>query len=492
MDASVVTTAQMRAVEESAFARGVTAEQLMNEAGAGIARTVVDRFPKPGRCLAFAGKGHNGGDALVAAAELQRRGWRIEVRLPFGEPDCSELTRRMLERLRTAPGPDCGESGRLIVLDGLLGIGSKLPLREPIRAACREINELRQNQNAFVFAIDIPSGLDSDSGAADSDCVTADLTVTVGFTKSGLIADRALNFVGRLEVIALSELEAPVEAGDRIVATRESLRSLLPRRKFGAYKNQFGRVGIVAGSRGLTGAATLCAFGALRGGAGLVHLFVPEDIYPAIASTAPFEAMVHPIADYKTLLDQRIDVWAAGPGLGKEHAQDIRELIERAEQPMVVDADGLNIIADTLAKFDSWRGPRLLTPHPGEMERLDPNGDADRATRASKFVSRYAVTLLLKGSRTIVAERERPLSYNTTGNPAMATGGVGDVLTGVCAALIAQHLCPYDAARVGARLCGRAAELALLEGRASEQSFIARDLIEHLGAAFSDLQSAVA
>ncbi|MGH8164095.1 MAG: ADP-dependent NAD(P)H-hydrate dehydratase, partial [Rhodanobacteraceae bacterium] len=149
---------------------------------------------------------------------------------------------------------------------------------------------------------------------------------------------------------------------------------------------------------------------------------------------------------------------------------------------------GLNILAEKIETLQEARGPRLLTPHPGEMKRLFPDEKGSRAEIATKFCEEYAVALLLKGSRTLVAEREHPLSYNTTGNPGMATGGMGDVLTGVCGALLGQKLSPNEAARVGAWICGRAAELALGGGQASEESLLPRDVLDHLGAAFRELR----
>ena len=232
----------------------------------------------------------------------------------------------------------------------------------------------------------------------------------------------------------------------------------------------------------------MCSLGALRAGGGLVELFVPEDIYEIVAAAAAPEAMVKPVNSYADLLGEPIDVWAVGPGLGKEGAQEIRELMREAKQPMVIDADGLNILSENMATLREMRGPRLLTPHPGEMKRLFPHEKMSRAEIATKFCGEYGVTLLLKGSRTIVAEAGRPLSYNTTGNPGMATGGMGDVLTGVCGGLLGQKLSPNDAARLGAWLCGRAAELAIVNGDASEESLLPSDLLDHLGAAFNELE----
>jgi hydroxyethylthiazole kinase-like uncharacterized protein yjeF len=496
LDLPILTSAQMRAAEQAAFARGVQVEALMDQAGAGVAQTVAKFFANPGKCIVFAGKGHNAGDALVAAEVLRRRGWKIEVRLAFPEDDCSELTRKKLQALRAA------ESGRglsaptvgtlkslphLIILDGLLGVGARPPLREPIRTACRSINQFRSKNGAYVFAVDLPTGLDGDSGKADRDCVIADFTVTIGFAKAGLIADDALNYVGRLEVVPLQELHGPDKKAKEIIAGPPAFRGLLPRREYGAYKNRFGRIGVVAGSKGFIGAALMTSQGALRAGAGLVEVFVPEEIYEIVAGAAPMEAMVKPLQSYRDLLKEKTDVWALGPGLGTSRAGELLELIEKARQPMVVDADGLNILAEKTSVLRRCKGKRLLTPHPGEMKRLFPGQKESRADTATTFCHRFPVTLLLKGSRTIVGERDRPLSYNTTGNPGMATGGMGDILTGVCAGLMGQGLSRYDAARVGAWLCGRAAEIAIFGGGQSEQSLLPRDILDHLGEAFNEL-----
>ncbi|HEY2102687.1 MAG TPA: NAD(P)H-hydrate dehydratase [Chthoniobacterales bacterium] len=488
MNLPVVSSAEMRAAEEAAFARGISAETLMNEAGAGIARSVQQFFPRSGHCLVFAGKGNNGGDALVAARRLKCLGWHTDVHLSFPELECSELLRKKISEFRDAAAVKKPKTlpVPLVVLDGLLGLGSKPPLRDPILSSCREINRLRREQNAFVFAVDQPSGLDGDTGQSDRDCIVADFTAAIGAAKRGLVADGAVNFVGRLEIVPLRELHLAESA--ETVAGAASLGGLLPRRDFDAFKNQFGRIGIVAGSRGLIGAAILCAEGALRGGAGLVEVFVLEEVYSIVAAAAPAEAMVKPLNSYAKLEDEAVDSWAVGPGLGKLHGQEILDLVERITKPMVVDADALNILSSNVEALKASRGPRLLTPHPGEMKRLTNNQKGPRAVIARSFTSQFPITLLLKGSRTIVAENGKRISYNSSGNPAMATGGMGDILTGVCAALIGQKLSLFDAARVGAWVCGRAAELALFSNGASQQSLLPRDVLDHLGHAFRDLQ----
>jgi NAD(P)H-hydrate epimerase len=485
VSASIVTSAQMRAAEQAAFARGISADALMEEAGEGIARAIAKFFPRAGKCVVFAGKGHNAGDAFVAARLLAERGWQIETHLSHPEKELASLTSQKLDALRQT-GSAKSTTGPTIVLDGLLGLGARPPLRGAILRACRKINRLRKN--AFVVAIDLPSGLDGDSGDADENCVRANLTVTIGAAKRGLLSDGALDFIGRLEVASLDQLRVP-QSRDQL-AIPEVLCGALPRRKFSAYKNQFGRIGVVAGSRGFCGAAVLCSLGALRAGGGLVELFVPEEIYEVVGASAAPEVMVKPLESYGELLDQPVDVWAIGPGLGKSRAEQILALMCDARQPMVIDADGLNILSTRLTTLKKARGSRLLTPHPGEMERLCPAGKMSRAKLATTFCEKYGVTLLLKGSRTIVAGPARGLSYNTTGNPGMATGGMGDILTGVCGSLLGQKLAPNDAARLGAWLCGRAAELAISSGQASEESLLPSDVIDFLGAAFNDLRVA--
>ncbi len=494
MESPIVSSAAMRAAEEAAFANGVAVEALMDRAGAAVAAVIRQFFPRAGKAIVFAGKGHNGGDALVAAACLRQAGWELDLRLIFPEEDCAELTRKKLAAFRRdevplAPVVERAEArpSGLIVLDGLLGLGAKHLLREPVRTAAQAINRFRREENAFVFALDLPTGLDGDTGEADPDCVVADCTVTIGFAKHGLVIDRAIDLVGRLEIVALSDLAiAPSPAND-LVACAHSLGAVLPRRKFSAYKNEFGRIGVVAGSPGFIGAALMTTEGALRGGAGLVELFVPREIYSMVATAAPAEAMVKPVRSYRDLLEEKIDVWALGPGLGRAEAKDLLRVIERAPAPMVVDADGLNLLSGDIEILKRCAGPRLLTPHPGEMKRLFDSGKMSRAGTSRNFTDAFPATLLLKGARTIVAERGRPLSYNSTGNPGMATGGMGDVLTGVCAALVGQGLSLYDAARVGAWACGRSAEIAIFERGESEPSLLPRDVIKNLGTAFQEL-----
>ncbi|HEY3898719.1 MAG TPA: NAD(P)H-hydrate dehydratase [Chthoniobacter sp.] len=488
----------MKALEERAFADGITAEALMEEAGRRIAEAVRQFCPSAKKCLVFVGKGHNGGDALVAARYLAESHMEIELREIFPLADWAPLTMQQHERLWQVLEAKCGAkkefltglSEPTVILDGLLGIGAGGALREPIRGATREINALRASGNVRVFALDLPTGLDADSGAADSDAVVADYTLTIGFAKPGLLADAATHFVGRLAVLPLAELSKRASEGSQdSVAEPENLRRALPRRNFDTHKGTYGRVGIVAGSRGFVGAAIMASESCTRAGAGLITLFVTEDIYPIVAAAISPEVMVKPVKSYLEVLETKLDALAIGPGLGLTHATEVRQIVEEAPQPMVVDADALNSLAGHIQALSWCAGPRLLTPHPGEMSRLDPEaGSRSRRETVEAFTSRWPHVLLLKGARTIIGQEKQPISYNTTGSPGMGTGGMGDVLTGVCAALAGQGLSLYDAARVGAWICGRAAELALASGRESEESLIPPALMAQLGPAFEALR----
>ena len=274
----IVTCAEMKAIESRAFADGIGAQDLMEEAGQKIALAVRQFFPLPARCVVVFGKGHNGGDALVAARHLALAGWEIELRPAFAENEWAALTAQNFQKLNAilatqASALNHGPS--LIVLDGLLGIGAGGALREPIRSATREINRLRRENNAQIFAIDIPTGLDADTGAADPDAVVADFTLTIGCAKAGLLADAATHFVGRLAVLPLGELTKRLpQTIHSTVATSANLAALLPRRRFDLHKGDCGRAGILAGSPGFTGAAVMAAEACVHAGAGLVTLYV--------------------------------------------------------------------------------------------------------------------------------------------------------------------------------------------------------------------------
>ncbi|MBS0659894.1 MAG: NAD(P)H-hydrate dehydratase [Verrucomicrobia bacterium] len=502
----IVSRAEMTALEEHVFATGSSAEVLMEKVGTAMAEWLLEHTPVRRGVLIFVGRGHNAGDGLVIARALHAAGCPVALRFAHAPERLAALTARMLlhvpgEVPRSVVGEGdltkpCDQPPR-VVIDALLGLNAKGALHIPERASAREINALRKT-HAQIVAVDLPTGVDAETGAVDHDAVHAHDTLTVGFAKLGLVADSALNYVGRLHRMlhpsftrAARELQIEFLAHEQLTDAA-ALAPLLRVRPFDLHKGHCGRLGLLAGSTGMTGAAVLAARGALRGGAGLIYLHVPPEVLPIVAASAPPEVMVRPCSDPRELLNHRFDALALGPGLGSAKAEAVREVIEQFGGPMVVDADALQCLAagpSGTARLDHCAGPRLLTPHAGEMQRLFPEAKHHgRADTARRFTSRYEkTTLLYKGARTIVAQKGRPLAYNSTGTPGMATGGMGDVLTGLCGALLGQNYEAYTAARLGAWLTGRAAELCLRAGQ-SEESLGAGDMAAQLGAAFQELR----
>jgi len=494
----LVTRRQMQQAEESAFAAGVNAADLMEQAGCGIAAVVRQFFPEPGTLIAFLGSGNNAGDALVAARELERAGWQCCARLSSEPERMKPLPLgylRALPNLKVlvdAPERNWWKHGPLVLLDGLLGIGAIGEMRPAVRALAAEMNALRLSHHAVTVAMDIPSGLDADTGLPDADCVIADVTASVAQVKAGLLADAAISHVGRIALVPLPEISA-VE-GDRgaLALTPGALRAWLPRRMFDFHKGQAGRVGIIAGSRGFLGAAVLACLGALRAGAGLVALLVKEDAYALLAAMVPPEVMVRPVKDYREALEMRFDALAIGPGLGFAAQDEYLAVLRAITAPVIADADALTAMAGSAVQMlRDCSGPRLLTPHPGEMARLCGSAPAlleqSRREQAETFAALIpGHTLLLKGARTVIATQGMPTLFNTTGHPGMATGGMGDVLTGVCGALAAQGIPLHRSAGLAAWFCGRSAELSAMH--LHPHSVLPTDVASHLGMAMHYLE----
>ncbi|MBU3664790.1 MAG: NAD(P)H-hydrate dehydratase [Chthoniobacterales bacterium] len=492
----LLTRAQMQHVEQETFARGITADVLMEGVGAKLARFVMQFFPRPGLLVCYAGKGHNAGDAFVAARHLSAAGWRVLVRTPFSRDEFAPLTRDKFDLLRaavlTSPfRPSTPQDGPLVQLDALVGLGARGELQHPLASLAVEMNTLRREADAKTVAVDFPSGLDPETGVPGEPCVEADFTATAGFAKTGLVADAAINHTGRLGVLDSPDFIKPDHGNHAELLTAPLLRKAWPPRLYDTNKGMCGRVMLMAGSRGTLGAAHLCCAGAVKGGAGLVSLAALPDDYELLATTMLPEVMVRPFTHLTDALALPVDAMAIGPGLGTAHAARTLRVVREAACPSVIDADALTIIAHAgLKHLDSVKGPRLLTPHPGEMQRLLAGKQiGDRAKTAEEFAARHPVTLLLKGSRTVIAEKGRALRYNTTGNPGMATGGMGDVLTGICAALLGQGADTYWAASIGAWVSGRAAEIAVTRGGASVESLTPTDVLSHLGRAFESLRA---
>jgi NAD(P)H-hydrate epimerase len=328
--------------------------------------------------------------------------------------------------------------------------------------------------------------MDADSGASGTCAVRADLTLTIGTIKPGLVADEAINFVGGLDIVPFPLFKDEDSSPEPRLATASKLCHHIPRRPYDLHKGNAARLGIIAGAPGFLGAARLCSEAALHAGAGLVTLFVPEESYSHIVGAVSPEIMVRGVSSLEDIDHSPFDAFAVGPGLGNNPA-GFFEFLKNYHGPIVLDADGLNLVAQDPERW--LRKNMVVTPHPGEMKRLFPHDEnLKRKKIAESFMKKFPGTLLFKGARTIVAEREKPLSYNGTGNPGMASGGQGDVLTGIIASLMVQGLSGYQAASLGAWLAGKSADLCLQHGTASEESLIASDISRHLGDAFAALR----
>jgi ADP-dependent NAD(P)H-hydrate dehydratase / NAD(P)H-hydrate epimerase len=469
---AVLNAHEMQAIERAAFDDGIEAESLMDRAGEGIANAILEHEPHPGICVAYLGKGNNAGDAIVAGSLLAKVGWEVRTRWLVPESDLQLLPKKKLQNLEAHrvhdPISDLPKNRPRVVLDGLLGLGSRSGLNAPLKALTRELNALRLKSNATVYAVDLPTGLGEEG--IDPEAVVADFTLTIGFAKTALFRDDATNFVGRILVIDLPELTSrgPQEPDRAILSSAENLRKFVPRRLFDSHKGDFGRVGIVAGSRGLVGASVLCSEAAARAGGGLISLYVPEEIYSLVVCKVTPEIMVKPTRDFRSVLDERLDALGIGPGLGSIAQQEILEVVTRFTGPMVVDADALNALSTAVGKLQSCAGK-------------------SRSAIVREFTAEFPAALLLKGSRTLVGQSGKPMAYNSTGSPGLATGGSGDVLTGVCAAFLARKIPAYEAGRLGAWLCGRAAEIAVKHS--SEESMLPSDLFSYLGSAFRELRN---
>lgn len=494
----VVTIEGMLAAEASAIAAGWTEERLLDLAGERLGRAIARFFPRPGTAVAYLGKGHNAGDALVALRVLRDDyHWRVRVRCAFPLDQCAALLREKYEQLGSpTPLEACpvvaDSDPPLLLLDGLLGSGTRGCMREPLLSLAREMNALRRDAGALVAAVDLPSGIDADSGESE-ESVVADTTFMIANAKRGLLSSRAANACGSLVLVPVEPLAADDPSADmELIAPQTMDFGKLPR-PFEFHKGRAGKVGIVAGSPAYTGAAVLAATGALRGGAGLVTLMVPESVAAVISSKCPPEIIVRGIESIRDVRPDDFDALVLGCGLGelaKPEADALLELIRGNSPPAVIDADALNISAKHQAT-GSFQSHHVLTPHPGEFARLAPDlADLPREEAARCFAKRSEATLLLKGARTLIAGKDQPLWVNSTGHPGMATGGQGDLLSGVIGALLAIGNPPREAAALGAWVCGRAAEVALADECQSPESLTPTDGAMRLGRAFLDWRRA--
>jgi NAD(P)H-hydrate epimerase len=458
------------------------------------------------------GRGNNGGDGFVVARTLAQRGVSVSVFLVGRVADVRGDARTNLEilgrlghtvveiadsqawELHFSEVSDC-----TLIVDAIFGTGLNAPVSGLIESVVADVNA----SGIPVVAIDLPSGLSADSHEPIGPSIEASLTVTLAAPKLPLVLPPADLRAGD---IVIADIGIPAEVIDAVdgprveLLTRASMRELVVPRAPDSHKGDYGRVLVVAGSVGKTGAAHLAAVGALRSGAGLVTVATPGSCAAIVASMAP-EYMTEPLDEavngldpdgVDRLLEIARDVVAIGPGLGQDEAtrEFIKQLVDRATMPVVVDADGLNAFVDDPDRLSGREGRDLIiTPHPGEMARLvgmsTDEVQASRLEIARNFAIAHRVYVILKGHRTLIATPDEKVFINPTGNPGMATGGTGDVLTGMIAAWLAQLLDAEAACKLAVYLHGMAGDLA--EADEGEVSMTAADLAGHIGDAVLEL-----
>ncbi len=481
------TSDQMRALEQAAVATGTTLEELMEQAGLAVAQEVWLNLGivSGRRVLVLVGPGNNGGDGLVAARHLAD--WDADVCVYMTRPrEGDKNLELVLERGATVFDAEHDDGftklqdaidGAEVVVDALLGIGASRPMEGVMAEILRRIRERAEGARPpKVIAVDVPTGVDADSGRADPLAITAELTVTFGVAKVGLYMLPGSEHAGRVEVVDIglpkeAERDLPVE-----LLTTAWVRERLPKRSKSANKGTFGKVLVVAGSRNYVGAARLAAEGCYRVGAGLVTVATTSKVRNALAGSMP-EATWYPLDDrdghiasdaHVELVDQAstCDVLLVGPGLGQH--EGMHELVINTlgwlpqDRPAVVDADALNALApigDTLTRVKALL---VLTPHPGEMARLLGTTveavQADRLGTATSAAEAWGHVVVLKGAHTIVAAPDGRVAVSPHANPLLASAGTGDVLAGVIAGLLAQDMTPFEAAACGVFVHGLAAE----------------------------------
>ncbi|MBX7158648.1 MAG: NAD(P)H-hydrate dehydratase [Verrucomicrobiae bacterium] len=476
----IISVAQMRSLEKAALKAGIHEEGLILAAAKGIADYLLVHFEQAEAFWFFCGKGNNGADGLWASRYLAEKKKKVRCFSPYSlnEPDVEPIEKCEVPLSR-----------RIVMVDALLGIGAQGKLKDEIRFVTKSFLQAGRNS---VVAIDVPTGVSADTGEIQENAVKADITLCCGFPKLGLFHEETQDFVGRVEVVPLpiphdacDALKADIYFFDRAEACQR-----IPYRKWSSHKGSCGHVHLVAGKMGTAGAAILATEGALASGTGLVTVHVPKTIYEVVASSVA-EALVRPFEKVEESLLEFSEhaVIVAGPGLGvTQEVEDflLRLLTDRSRR-VVLDADALTVLANSQTLLGLLHEKVLLTPHPGEMKRLLGGRTFARSDALKDFLRRYPCAVLLKGAGTLVGQRDQEISINSTGNPGMATGGMGDVLAGLCGGLIAQGLDVCAAGRLAAWWHGAAADEAL--AKQSYETLLPRHVIDYLGRAMRKLRN---
>lgn len=487
----IVTAEQMRTLDRRTITEAqVPGLTLMERAGTGVVAHLEQRYGSPaGKVVTIVcGKGNNGGDGFVIGRLLKRKKAKVHVLLLVSPQDLARDAKTMYQRFLRSAGPSAVtrptgsdtmrrrlESSELIV-DAILGTG----LSTPVTGLYFDVIEAINTAGRPTIAVDLPSGLQADTGAVMGTAVRANLTVTLGLPKLGLYCGAGIEHAGAVRLVNIGIPSSFVDAvGSRVMLISGTFaRAALPARHLTAHKGTYGHLGLVAGSVGKTGAAAMAATAALRVGTGLVTVAVPSSVNDILEAKL-LEAMTWPMPETKARtfarsgLDRLLtfagtrDAIALGPGLTThpETVDLVQEFIKRVDQPCVLDADALNALAGKASLLTECKHPPIITPHPGEMARLEAEAttqsvNQDRLGTAVRFAHERGVFVVLKGARTVIARPDGMAAICPTGNPGMATAGTGDVLTGMVGGLLAQGVGPWEAACAATYLHGLAGDRA--------------------------------
>ncbi len=497
----IFTAQQIRACDAYTIkASNIRSSELMERAAGKCAGWIKDNFSKDALFVVLCGTGNNGGDGLAITRLLNQRGYGVKAFvLNFGR-EMSEDCAANLQRLKAMEKdivsivqPDTFITDippHIVIVDAILGTGLSRPIEGWVAAFIQAINQLPNTK----IAIDIPSGLTADLiPDADAAIFRADHTLSFQFYKRSFLHTEAGRYIGKVHLldIGLDKTFINGTPTQYTIADAETIHGIYKPRDPFAHKGSYGHALIVAGSYGKIGAAVLSALAAIRSGAGMVTALIPRCGYTAMQSAVPeVMCLTSGEEDIEAIENwDKMDALGVGPGIGTESRQTVAltEFLDQYKKPLVVDADALNIIAkhpDLLAKLPKGS---IITPHPKEFNRLfgDNTNSMIRLDHARIQAMRYNINIVMKGHHTVVVSTEGECMYNMTGNAGMATAGAGDVLTGILTGLLAQGYEPHDAAVLGVYLHGLAGDIAAKER--SQESLIARDIIEYLGKAFQTL-----
>lgn len=503
----IVTVDQMRQIEQKCAETGLPTDVLMENAGKVVAeeaRRILGNI-KQQRILILIGPGNNGGDGLVTARHLHDWGAKVSLYLPGQRPpndhNLELVQNRGITSIDAKQDKNLSKLEEVLssadaVIDALFGTGKSRPLQGIFPKVLNKLSEAKKKQPKLkIIALDLPSGLNADTGAVDPACLYADNTVTLGFPKPGLFNFPGAERTGKVTVV---DIGIPSHLADGLTTeliTKDWAKAVLPRRPIYANKGTFGKVLVIAGSINYTGAAYLACSGAIRVGAGLATLATASSLQPILASKL-IEVTYLPLPESEPgiispkaadIVDQQLgqyDALLLGCGIGQsQSAMDLIRCIlfkaKTALPPLVIDADALNTLAKTPKWWQKLANDAILTPHPGEMVRLAgvsiEEVQSNRLDLAKKAAQKWHKTVVLKGAYTIIAAPDGKCRVSPIANPGLASAGTGDVLSGAIAGLMAQGMSLFDAAALGVYLQGEAGEM--VKAELGDAGMIASDLL---------------